>query len=61
MKEADYIIATNRVKASAALNLVRDMLPGDDYGVGEYQLSQIHDMLRLLEIRLFDATPELIE
>lgn len=55
MKESEYIIATNRVKVSAALTIVRDVLPGEDYGISQKDLSEIYIRLSDAEERLFKS------
>ena len=51
MKESDYLKATNRVKVSAALTILRDVLDG--YGVTKEELSEIRLRLYELESKLF--------
>lgn len=53
LKENEYIIITNRVKVSAALTILRDVLSGDDYGITDKQLSEITTNLRTTEEKLF--------
>ena len=58
MKESQYIIATNRVKVSAALTILRDVLADgkDDiktYGVSKDEVQNVCRELRVLEDRLF--------
>jgi len=55
MKERDYIKATNRVKVSAALTILRDVLAGDEYGITTNELSQITSKLRRAEEKLFTS------
>lgn len=55
MTEEDYIKATNRVKISAALVIVRDVLAGDDYGVSEADHAGIVKLLRDAEVKLFKS------
>lgn len=56
MTEKQYIIATNRVKVSLALQILRDVFPGDEYGITATELSHIRRSLSLIETRLFGAT-----
>lgn len=53
MTEQDYIKATNRVKVSAALTILRDVLPGDDYGVSDMLMKGIIVELTGIEMDLF--------
>jgi len=53
LKENEYIIITNRVKVSAALTILHDVLTGDDYGITYEQLSEITINLRSAEEKLF--------
>ena len=53
MKETEYLRATNRVKVSMALTILRDVLPGDDYGITRMDLSEITSRLSRVEEALF--------
>ena len=53
MNEKDYICATNRVKISAALTLVRDVLPGEEWGISNEEHQKICGILRDAEVKLF--------
>ena len=53
MNEIEYIRATNRVKISAALVIVRDVLDGEDFGVTSDELLQIRKLLAAAERKLF--------
>ena len=55
MKESEYIKATNRVKISMALAILKDVLPCDSgkYGVTANELVKITRPLRELEEKLF--------
>ena len=55
MREIDYIKATNRVKVSAALSILRDVLPGKEYGITEKELSEIKKKLAIAEGKLFSS------
>jgi hypothetical protein len=45
MKEHDYIISTNLAKARIAMSVVRDMMPGDDYGLGAETHAEVLDII----------------
>lgn len=58
MKESQYIIATNRVKVSAALTILRDVLGGTPedvktYGISDDEVKSICKKLIIIEDRLF--------
>jgi hypothetical protein len=53
MTESDYLCATNRVKVSAAAVLIRDVLPGDDWGIGDAEHGEILRLLYEAEEKLF--------
>ena len=53
MKESEYIKATNRVKISAALTLLRDVLTGEDYGISKDDLAKATAPLCEAEEKLF--------
>ena len=53
MSEQQYIIATNRVKVSIALTILRDVLECEDCGVAEDEFSEIKSRLRKIEEKLF--------
>jgi hypothetical protein len=53
MTERDYIKATNRVKVSMALMIMRDVLPGEHYGITESEASSIKRLLCEAEEKLF--------
>ena len=55
MTEIQYIKTTNRVKVSMALAILRDVLPGDDYGITAKELSEITSRLRRAEEKLFSS------
>jgi hypothetical protein len=55
MKERDYIRATNRVKVSMALMIMRDVLPGEHYGIAEAEASDIKKLLCEAEEKLFSV------
>lgn len=53
MTEIEYIKATNRVKVSMSLTILRDVLPGEDYMVGKEEFREILSRLQAIEERLF--------
>jgi len=53
MTEAEYIIATNRVKVSMAIHAMRDTLSGDGYGIEDAERTDVLNKLYSLEERLF--------
>ena len=55
MKEAEYITASNRVKVSAALTIMRDVLQGEEYGINDKSYSDIVKKLEKAEAHLFGA------
>jgi hypothetical protein len=55
MKEREYIASTNRVKVSMALKILRDVLPGEEYGITDIQLSEIVSRLAVAEDNLFQS------
>ena len=55
MTEQEYIIATNRVKVSAALTILRDVMKGKQYATNQIILSEATNALCNLEEALFAA------
>ncbi len=55
MTEEEYIKATNQVKVSASLTIVRDVLAGDDCGISEKELADIVGPLYRAETKLFHS------
>ncbi len=53
MDEQQYINATNRVKVSAALTILRDVLVCGECGVDAKEFSAIKSNLREIEEKLF--------
>ena len=53
MTEQEYINATNRVKVSAALTILRDVLVTDGSGIDEREFAFIKLKLRNIEEDLF--------
>lgn len=51
--EDDYIRSTNRVKVSLALTILRDVLPGNDYGISEAEELKIIGLLSQAQDKLF--------
>ena len=63
MTETEYIIATNRVKVSIALSIMRDVLAGEKYGISKKDCQEIASRLSAAQDRLFalveiDTDPE---
>ena len=56
MNEREYIVATNRVKISMALTILRDVLPGYSYGITQSELSGLKASMRHAEEKLFSVT-----
>jgi hypothetical protein len=58
MDESKYIRVTNRVKISAALTILRDVLGSEsytfDWGVSEEEIGEIIGDLAGIEARLFE-------
>jgi len=55
MTEIEYIRATNRVKVSMAKVILRDVLPGDEYGITPAELTAIMVLLSEAEVKLFSS------
>lgn len=55
MNERDYIRATNRVKVSIALNVIHDVLSGDEYGISDDDIMQIRMLLAEAQAKLFKS------
>ena len=55
MNNDEYIRATNRAKVSVALGCMRDVQPGDDYGITDEECTKIKVLLREAEKRLFSS------
>ena len=53
MTEIEYIRATNRAKVSMTLAILRDVLPGDDYGITDAKLKEIISRLSQAQDKLF--------
>ena len=53
MTEEDYLKATNRVKITIALAVLRDVLP--PYGITEDELLEITDRLAIAQDKLFSS------
>lgn len=60
MNEQDYLKATNRAKVSMALNILRDILPGEEWGISEIEYGKIMGPLMEAEKKLF-ASFELVD
>lgn len=61
MKERDYIYVTNKTKIQAALAVLRDILPGEEYlenSIGYRKaVSQLYDIAD----KMHDKMPEITE
>lgn len=55
MKESEYIKATNRVKITAAIDILRSVLPGEKYGILRKDLAVITSRLIKEESKLFES------
>lgn len=55
MREEDYIMATNKAKIEAALNVLGDVLPGDDYGITKMELGKLKKPVCDALIRFYKA------
>ena len=55
MTETEYIRATNRVKVSMALTILRDILIGEDYGITDAELTEITKRLSQAQDKLFTS------
>ena len=55
MTEEEYLCATNRVKVSIALQVMRDVLPGDYYGISDNEKAEIIKKLSDAKRRLWDS------
>ena len=53
MRESEYIIATNRSKICIAFDILKDVLPGDEYGITEKDLRKIIIPLSRIRDNLF--------
>ena len=53
MTETKYIIVTNKAKVSMALAVLRDVSPGDDYGITDAKLKEIISRLSQAQDKLF--------
>ncbi len=53
MTESEYLMATNRVKVSMALAILRDVLP--DYGISSHDYGEIMSRLKHAETQLFGS------
>lgn len=53
MTEIEYIRATNRVKVTMALTILRDVLSGKEYGITDEELAEIVLQLSSAQNKLF--------
>lgn len=61
MTEDEYVIATNRVRITLAIGLLRDTLPGENFGVDDTDRSDIMVKLCAMEEKLFSMIDIAIE
>lgn len=54
MTEAEYCKVANRVSISGALALLREVTPGEGFGLSKTELIEITKRLAVLQQRLFD-------
>jgi hypothetical protein len=54
MTKDEYLIATNRVRISAAKTILFDVSTGDDWGVSGKEMAELLDKICVIEKRLFD-------
>ena len=52
MTEDQYILITNKTKLTAAIGILRDVLPGDGWGIEGYEMVKIMRTLKVLEERM---------
>ena len=53
MTEKEYVIAANRVRVSNALQILRDVMTGSEYGISSRKLAEITQKLAKAETTLF--------
>ena len=53
MTKQEYIVATNRVKVSMSIRMIRDMATGDDSGVSTGQTNTLLGILTSMEEKMF--------
>ena len=61
MTEKEYIIATNRVKVTAAIKAISDTTTGDEYGISKGQKVTMVNTLHTIEERLFKLIDNMME
>lgn len=54
VKENEYIAASNKAKVTAALIILRDILPGEQYGIGFDEYVDIIAPLQNLQDNMFN-------
>lgn len=54
MTENEYIIISNKSKVSIAKDILRDVLPGKEFGFPKHEHQKIMKTLALIEETLFD-------
>ena len=55
MNEPDYLKATNRAKVGAAIKILTDVLPGDEYGITEEEYKEFMEPLCVAQENLFKS------
>lgn len=55
MNEVEYIKLSNRVRISAALTILSEVVPGADYGIKGVKLISATRQLREIESTLFET------
>lgn len=55
MNESEYIKATNRVKVTMAITILRDVLPGKNYGISHSEKTEITKRLSMAQEKLFSS------
>jgi len=55
VNEQDYLKATNRAKISAAIMILRDMLPGEKYGISTDEYGSFMGPLLDAQEKLFKS------
>lgn len=55
MTEQDWIIATNQTKVNAAIKILQDVLPGEEWGISKEQRGSILDELHIISEQLSKA------
>jgi hypothetical protein len=59
MTENEYIVITNKLKASMAISVLADVLPGNEYGVDLKNFRNIMAQLKSIESKLIDRCDDI--